>query len=83
MAKAKKETPYVEKAVQETVMTRYRLDRTWNVYTTNHSDICLFKRRGWKPVEGKEAEAALPYLIFRIPLNKVSIRSNTKRKTKR
>ncbi len=74
--------PPVDKQVQETSICRYRGAKLWDIYTTNNSDICLLKRRGWEPVTGKEAEQALPYLIFRIPANKLTIRSKAKSRKK-
>lgn len=75
--------PPVDKEVQETTICRYRNAKVWDVYTTNHSDICLFKKRGWEPLTGAVAKAALPYLVFRIPTNKLTIRSKAKKKVKK
>ena len=45
----------------------YRGQAYVKVHSTNNSDITKLKRRGWEPMEGEEAEVALPYLIFILP----------------
>jgi hypothetical protein len=77
-----KRVPPVDTYVQETSICAYRNAKVWDIYTTNHSFICLMKRRGWEPVTGKKADAAKPYLIFRLPTNKLTIRSKPKAKKK-
>ena len=72
--------PPVDTYVQETSICAYRNAKVWDIYTTNHSFICLMKRRGWEPVKGKDAKAALPYLIFRLPTRSLTIRSKPKKK---
>jgi hypothetical protein len=73
--KKKLDAADVPKRVQETSIAWYRGQKQVHVHTTNNSDICLLKRRGWEAVEGLEAEAALPYLIFRLPRRALTIRS--------
>ena len=72
--------PPVDTFVQETSITAYRNAKVWDIYTTNNSFICLMKRRGWEPVKGAEAKAALPYLVFRLPTRSLTIRSKPKKK---
>jgi hypothetical protein len=74
--------PPVDTYVQETTICAYRNAKVWDIFTTNNSFICLMKRRGWEPEKGKDAKAALPYLIFRLPTSKLTIRSKPKKKVK-
>jgi len=72
----------VPKEVQETVMYWYRGQRRVKIHSTCNSDIKLLQRRGWVPLEGAEAEVALPYLIFALPRTSITFRSNPARKHK-
>lgn len=65
----------VGKRFQETSISWYRGQKQVAVHTTNNSDICLLRKRGWEEVGGAEGAAALPYLIFRIPRRALTIRS--------
>lgn len=83
MKKKSKAPERVEPKFQETSVSWYAKAKMIDVYTTSHSEICLFKRRGWKPIDGKEGEQALPYLIFRIPRRALTLRSAKSVATKR
>lgn len=72
----------VDPKLQETCMIWYRNAKVIDIYTTNYSDICLLKRRGWEETTGKEAKDARPYLIFRIPRKSITIRSKPKARKK-
>lgn len=65
----------VEPRMQETVISWYRGAKIIEVQTTCRSDMCLFERKGWKPVEGKEGKAALPYRIYRVPRKALTVRA--------
>jgi hypothetical protein len=78
MKKAKRSSGTPEKVdpkIQETAMGWYAKAKVVDIYTTAYSEICLLKRRGYVPVEGKDGEEAKPYLLFRVPRRAITIRS--------
>lgn len=65
----------VPKQDQETVICWYKGAKLVDVHSTSYTEICLLKRRGWHPLEGKDGSAAAPYLVFRLPRKAITIRS--------
>jgi hypothetical protein len=58
----------VPKDEQETVITRYRVEKRYRVSTTDTTEITRLRRAGYHPAEDPAAE---PYLVFEVPFEAI------------